>query len=48
MERVELPGSPLYEELRAAERRYWETYADSLYDLNSSRLSEVAAGEQLE
>ena len=34
VERVELPGSPLYEELRAAERRYWETYADSLYDLD--------------
>ena len=24
VERVELPGSPLYEELRAAEERYWE------------------------
>ncbi|HEX2516117.1 MAG TPA: hypothetical protein VH257_15525, partial [Chloroflexota bacterium] len=48
VERVELPGSPLYDELRAAERRYWETYADALYDLDSSRLSEVAAGEQLE
>ena len=48
MERVELPGSPLYDELRAAEARYWETYADALYDLDTSRLSEVAAGEQLD
>jgi hypothetical protein len=48
VEQVELPGSPLYDELRAAERRYWETYADALYDLDSSRLSEVAAGEELQ
>ena len=48
MERVQLPGSPLDDELpRAAEERYWETYADALYDLNTSRLSEVAAGEEL-
>lgn len=48
VERVEPPNSPLARELQAAERQYWQVYADALYTLNTSQLSQIAAGEELQ
>lgn len=48
VEQVEPSNSPLARELQAAETQYWRVYADALYTLNTSRLSEVAAGEELQ
>jgi hypothetical protein len=39
--------SSLAKEIRAAEELYWEVYGDALYTLDTSHLSEVAAGEEL-
>lgn len=48
VERVEPATSPLAREIQAAQNRYWDAYGYALYYLDTSRLSEVATGRELE
>jgi hypothetical protein len=48
VERVEPVDSPAYKEITDAARHYWEVYGDALYTLDTSHLSEVATGEELD
>ena len=41
-------SSPLSQEIHDALKRYWDVYGAALYDLDTSRLHEVAAGEELQ
>lgn len=41
-------GSPSPKEVEQAYLKYWEVYSEAMYTLDTSRLSEVAAGERLE
>lgn len=42
------PSSPLAQEIRVAQSRFWQIYGAALYELDESRLPEVASGEALE
>lgn len=48
IQNVQPPSSPLAQEIRAAQSRFWQIYGAALYELDESRLPEVAAGEALD
>jgi hypothetical protein len=42
------PSSPLAQEIRVAQSKFWRVYQDAAFSLDDSQLPEVAAGEALE